>query len=55
MTRVEVLGGLPGDALVLLSPIGKMEAGQGVRTEFVDPRVAADLNRPNVDVFRGGF
>jgi len=55
VTRVEVLGGLPGDALVLLSPIGKMEAGQGVRTEFVDPRVAADLNRPNVDVFRGGF
>jgi multidrug efflux pump subunit AcrA (membrane-fusion protein) len=55
ITRVEVLGGLPGDALVLLSPIGKMQAGQGVRTEFVDPRVAADLNRPNVDVFRGGF
>jgi hypothetical protein len=55
VTRVEVLGGLPADALVMISPIGKMQPGQGVRTEFVDPRVAADLNRPNVDVFRGGF
>ena len=55
ITRVEVLGGLPGDAVVMISPVGKMQAGQGVRTEFVDPRVAADLNRPNVDVFRGGF
>jgi hypothetical protein len=55
VTRVEVLSGLPADALVLLSPIGKMRPGQGVRTVFVDPRVAADLNKPNVDVFRGGF
>jgi hypothetical protein len=55
VTRVEVLGGLPGDALVMISPVGKMQPGQGVRTEFVDPRVAADLNKPNVDVFRGGF
>jgi multidrug resistance efflux pump len=55
VTRVEVTGGLPSDALVLLSPVGKLEPGQRVRTQFVDPRVAADLNKPNVDVFRGGF
>jgi hypothetical protein len=55
VTRVEVLGGLPDDAVVLLSPVGKLQPGQMVRTEFVDPRVAADLNKPNVEIFRGGF
>jgi hypothetical protein len=55
VTRVEVLGGLPNDAVVLLSPVGKLQPGQMVRTEFIDPRVAADLNKPNVEIFRGGF
>jgi len=55
VTRVEVLSGLPNDALVLLSPIGRLQPGQTVRTEFIDPRVAADLNKPNVEIFRGGF
>jgi RND family efflux transporter MFP subunit len=55
VTRVEVLGGLPDDAVVLLSPIGKLQPGQMVRTEFIDPRVAADLNKPDVEIFRGGF
>jgi multidrug efflux pump subunit AcrA (membrane-fusion protein) len=56
VTRVEVLGGVDPDALVLLSPIGKMEPGQAVRTQFVDPRVAADLNKPaEAEIFKGGF
>jgi multidrug efflux pump subunit AcrA (membrane-fusion protein) len=56
VTRVEVLGGVEPDALVLLSPIGKMEPGQAVRTQFVDPRVAADLNKPaEAEIFKGGF
>jgi multidrug efflux pump subunit AcrA (membrane-fusion protein) len=56
VTRVEVLGGIEKDVLVLLSPIGKMQTGEAVRTEFIDPRVAADLNRPkDVEIFKGGF
>jgi hypothetical protein len=55
ITRVEVLGGIPDDALVLISPLGKLQPGTRVRTQSIDPRVAADLNKPNTDVFRGGF
>jgi multidrug efflux pump subunit AcrA (membrane-fusion protein) len=56
VTRVEVLGGIDRDALVMLSPVGSMQPGQSVRTEFIDPRVAADLNKPkDVEVFKGGF
>jgi multidrug efflux pump subunit AcrA (membrane-fusion protein) len=56
VTRVEVLGGIDRDALVMLSPVGSMQPGQAVRTQFVDPRVAADLNKPkDVEVFKGGF
>ena len=53
--RMEVLGGLNPEDLVLISPAGKMEPGQKVRTEFVDPRVAAALNRPaeKTDGFKG--
>jgi hypothetical protein len=33
-----------------------MKPGQAVRTQFIDPRVAADLNKPkDVEVFKGGF
>jgi multidrug efflux pump subunit AcrA (membrane-fusion protein) len=55
VTRVEVLGGLDKDAVVMISPVGKMQPGEAVRAQFVDPRVAADLNKPNVDIFKGGF
>jgi HlyD family secretion protein len=56
VTRVEVLGGVDKDALVLLSPIGKMQTGEAVRTEFIDPRVAADVNKPKeAEIFKGGF
>jgi multidrug resistance efflux pump len=56
VTRVEVLGGVDPQALVLLSPIGTYEVGEHVRTQFIDPRVAADLNKPtDTEVFKGGF
>lgn len=56
VTRVEVLGGLDRDALVLLSPIGTLQVGEHVRTQFIDPRVAADLNKPSdTEIFKGGF
>src|SRR5262249_49941487 len=53
--RAEILAGVsPGD-LVLISPIGKMREGQAVRTEFVDPKAAALVNRPaeKADAFKG--
>jgi multidrug efflux pump subunit AcrA (membrane-fusion protein) len=56
VTRVEVLGGLEPDTLVMLSPIGTLQPGQAVRTQFVDPRQAADLNKPpDAEIFKGGF
>jgi len=56
VTRVEVLGGLEPDALVMLSPVGTLQPGQTVRTQFMDPRAAADLNKPpDAEIFKGGF
>jgi HlyD family secretion protein len=56
VTRVEVLEGVESDALVMLSPVGKLEPGQTVRTQFIDPRLAADLNKPkDAEIFKGGF
>jgi multidrug efflux pump subunit AcrA (membrane-fusion protein) len=56
VTRVEVLAGVEPDALVLLSPIGTLQPGQSVRTQYVDPRQAADLNKPpDAEIFKGGF
>jgi multidrug efflux pump subunit AcrA (membrane-fusion protein) len=56
VTRVEVLAGIDSDALVMLSPIGTLQPGQSVRTQFVDPRQAADLNKPpDAEIFKGGF
>jgi HlyD family secretion protein len=56
VTRVEVLAGVEPDELVLLSPVGTLKAGQSVRTQFVDPRQAADLNKPpDAEIFKGGF
>ena len=56
VTRVEVLDGLDANAVVMISPIGTMQPGQAVRTQFVDPRAAADLNKPpETEIFKGGF
>jgi multidrug efflux pump subunit AcrA (membrane-fusion protein) len=56
ITRVEVLGGIETNALVMLSPIGAFQPGQPVRTQFIDPRTAADLNKPpDTEIFKGGF
>ena len=56
ITRVEVLGGVGPDEQVMISPIGKLQVGQAVRAVFVDPRVAADVNKPaEVEIFKGGF
>lgn len=44
--RTEILAGLLPDDLVLLSPIDAMKPGQPVRTDFIDPTVAANLNKP---------
>jgi RND family efflux transporter MFP subunit len=56
VTRVEVLGGVEPGTLVMLSPIGALQPGQAVRTQFVDPRQAADLNKPpDAEIFKGGF
>jgi hypothetical protein len=56
VTRVEVLAGVEPDELVMLSPVGTLKAGQSVRTQFVDPRQAADLNKPaDAEIFKGGF
>jgi hypothetical protein len=53
---VEVLGGIDGEEQVMISPVGKLAVGQRVRATAVDPRVAADLNRPKeVEIFKGGF
>jgi HlyD family secretion protein len=56
VTRVEVLSGLDADALVLVSPIGKLQPGDAVRAQVVDPRATADINKPkDVEIFKGGF
>ncbi|MGE5608291.1 MAG: efflux RND transporter periplasmic adaptor subunit [Bacillota bacterium] len=44
--RTEILSGLRPDDLVLLSPIDAMKPGQHVRTDFIDPVTAANLNKP---------
>lgn len=44
--RAEVLAGLEDGAKVIVSPIGALQEGQTVREQFVDPDVAAGLNKP---------
>jgi HlyD family secretion protein len=53
--RVEVLSGVVAGDSVLITPIGKLDEGQAVRTQYVDPRTAALLNRPaeKQDAFKG--
>jgi hypothetical protein len=50
-----VLAGLTPDEQVLISPIDKMQPGQGVRPEAMDPKEAAGLNKPKTvdSPFRG--
>ena len=46
--RVEVLSGLePGDRVVI-SPVGNMPDGKQVRSSYLDPVIAAGLNKPAV-------
>jgi HlyD family secretion protein len=54
--RVEVLSGLSSGDTVLITPIGTLAEGQAVRTQYVDPRTAALLNRPTEkqDAFKAG-
>src|SRR5207244_353432 len=51
--RVEVLSGLkPGDRVVV-SPLAGMKLGQTVRENFMDPDVAAGMNKPKAkEIFR---
>jgi multidrug efflux pump subunit AcrA (membrane-fusion protein) len=43
--RAEVLDGLADDDMVVISPVSKFAPGQAVGTEFVDPLIAANVNR----------
>ncbi|MCC6424746.1 MAG: efflux RND transporter periplasmic adaptor subunit [Phycisphaerales bacterium] len=52
--RIEVLSGLSAGVDVVISPIGKMNEGQRVRIERIDPMVAAGLNKHEQnDGFKG--
>ncbi len=44
--RAEIVAGLLPNDKVVISPIGSYEAGQRVRTGFIDPETAAGLNKP---------
>ena len=47
--RVEVLTGMQPGEHVVISPIGSLAEGQHVRTTWVDPVLAAGLNKPEVE------
>lgn len=53
--RVEILSGLAAGDQVVVSPVGDMKEGQRVRTEEVDPQVAANLNKKIVEQPLNGF
>jgi RND family efflux transporter MFP subunit len=44
--RIEVLSGLEGGTRVVITPLTGARTGQAVRTRYVDPVVAAGLNKP---------
>jgi RND family efflux transporter MFP subunit len=44
--RTEVLSGLSKDDHVVISPVATLKEGQRVRTTFLDPTVAANVNKP---------
>lgn len=47
--RIEILDGLPNGSMVVLDPVNGFREGQHVRTTWLDPVVAAGLNRPPVE------
>ena len=47
--RVEVLSGLSAQDQVVISPLESPEEGQRVRTQFMDPTAAANVNKPKVE------
>jgi RND family efflux transporter MFP subunit len=54
--RVEVVGGLNAGDRVVVSPVAGLKPGQSVRATFMDPDVAAGMNKPKAkEIFRGGF
>lgn len=53
--RVEVVSGLKAGDQVVISPIGNLAEGRGVRTEFMDPAAAAGLNKPKTEEGFKGF
>lgn len=56
VTRTEVMAGIGPKDQVMITPLGKLQVGQSVRTEWIDPKVAADMNNPkDTGVFKGGF
>jgi HlyD family secretion protein len=47
--RIEIIEGVPADAQVIISAITPDYAGRRVRVDFLDPRVAAGLNKTDDD------
>ena len=46
LERTEILSGLSSTDQIVISPLTNPEAGQRVRTTFLDPTTAANLNKP---------
>lgn len=54
--RVELLSGMRAGDRVVISPVGGLKEGQPVRTTYMAPTPAAELNKPKAkEIFRGGF
>ena len=53
--RTEIISGVSKGDQVVISPIMDLEPGQSVRTHWIDPMVASDLNEPKSsdDSFKG--
>jgi RND family efflux transporter MFP subunit len=53
--RTEIRSGLNDGDIVVISPILDLQPGESVRTHWIDPIVAADLNEPktSADAFKG--
>ena len=47
--RVEVISGLSAQDEVVISPLDSPADGKRVRTQFMDPTAAANLNKPKVE------
>jgi multidrug efflux pump subunit AcrA (membrane-fusion protein) len=51
--RIEVLEGVPDDAVVIISPVTRDQVGTSARETRMDPHEAAGLNKPKDVTFRG--